>query len=197
MDDSLSSFPPCRSLFVAPQPHAHAQTHCNENGILWPMTVAPHIATVLYADDHAAAAESFASSLVDVRFSRWHACRDAFFFFSFLYPFPPAACKRHALHGPVQRHPDQALGPHVADEIVLDDRAHVNLGEKLKEAAMVGFPYVFVLGREFGRTGRVELLVREGVEPPAAAAAAGERTVVAEPGALAAVAKDMDWGLGV
>ncbi|WFD30947.1 proline--tRNA ligase [Malassezia sp. CBS 17886] len=44
-----------------------------------------------------------------------------------------------------------------AGEIILDDRAGQSLGSRLFDADLVGYPYVFVLGKHWQRTGEVEI----------------------------------------
>lgn len=43
------------------------------------------------------------------------------------------------------------------DDIALDDRLGQSLGARLFDADLLGYPYVFVLGKHFDRTGQVEI----------------------------------------
>ncbi|KAM9327277.1 putative proline--tRNA ligase, mitochondrial [Gastrophryne carolinensis] len=64
--------------------------------------------------------------------------------------------------------------PHMRGEVVLDDRDHLTIGKRLKEAHMMGYPYLIVAGKratesppqfevQNHRTGEVQYLSREGV----------------------------------
>ncbi|KAM4642255.1 putative proline--tRNA ligase, mitochondrial [Discoglossus pictus] len=63
---------------------------------------------------------------------------------------------------------------HLRDEIVLDDRSYLTIGKRVKEAHMMGYPYVIVAGKKAleaipqfevrsHNTGEVQFLTREGV----------------------------------
>ncbi|XP_075038208.1 putative proline--tRNA ligase, mitochondrial [Mixophyes fleayi] len=63
---------------------------------------------------------------------------------------------------------------HMRDEAILDDRDHLTIGKRVKEAHMMGYPYVIVAGKKAlesppqfevhcHRTGDVHLLSKEGV----------------------------------
>lgn len=47
-------------------------------------------------------------------------------------------------------------------EVVLDDRTRVSPGKRMREAQLLGFPYMVVMGREFRSRGLLELQVRAG-----------------------------------
>jgi len=56
-----------------------------------------------------------------------------------------------------------ASGAPLRGEVILDDRnATTSFGYRLKDAALVGYPYVAVLGRSFLQNGAVELHTRCG-----------------------------------
>ncbi|KAM3914194.1 putative proline--tRNA ligase, mitochondrial [Leptodactylus fuscus] len=64
--------------------------------------------------------------------------------------------------------------PHMSNEAILDDRDHLTIGKRVKEAHMMGYPYVIVIGKKAlesppvfevrnHRTGEVQFLSKEGV----------------------------------
>lgn len=64
--------------------------------------------------------------------------------------------------------------PHMSNEAVLDDRDHLTIGKRVKEAHMMGYPYVIVIGRKAlesppvfevrnHTTGDVQFLSKDGV----------------------------------
>ncbi|XP_044157413.1 probable proline--tRNA ligase, mitochondrial [Bufo gargarizans] len=64
--------------------------------------------------------------------------------------------------------------PHMSNEAVLDDRDHLTIGKRVKEAHMMGYPYIIVIGKKAlesppvfevqnHRTGEVQFLSKEGV----------------------------------
>ncbi|XP_068095117.1 probable proline--tRNA ligase, mitochondrial isoform X2 [Hyperolius riggenbachi] len=64
--------------------------------------------------------------------------------------------------------------PRMRDEVVLDDRDHHTIGKRVREAKMMGYPYIVVAGKralespaqfevQNHRTGEVQYLSREGV----------------------------------
>lgn len=63
---------------------------------------------------------------------------------------------------------------HLRDEVVLDDRDHLTIGKRLKEAHIMGYPYVIVVGKKAlesppqfevqnHRTGEVQYFSKEGL----------------------------------
>ncbi|XP_072275801.1 probable proline--tRNA ligase, mitochondrial [Pyxicephalus adspersus] len=63
---------------------------------------------------------------------------------------------------------------HLKDEVVLDDRDHMTIGKRVKEAHIMGYPYIIVAGKKTlesppqfevqnHRTGEVQYLSKEGV----------------------------------
>ncbi|XP_063795723.1 probable proline--tRNA ligase, mitochondrial [Pseudophryne corroboree] len=64
--------------------------------------------------------------------------------------------------------------PHMRDEAILDDRDHLTIGKRIKEAHMMGYPYIIVAGKKAlesppqfevhcHRTGNIQFLSKEGV----------------------------------
>ncbi|XP_075176225.1 LOW QUALITY PROTEIN: putative proline--tRNA ligase, mitochondrial [Anomaloglossus baeobatrachus] len=64
--------------------------------------------------------------------------------------------------------------PHISNEAVLDDRDHLTIGKRVKEAHMMGYPHVIVVGKKAlespplfevrnHRTGEVQFLSKDGV----------------------------------
>ncbi|KAG8549377.1 hypothetical protein GDO81_021375 [Engystomops pustulosus] len=64
--------------------------------------------------------------------------------------------------------------PHLGNEVLVDDRDHLTIGKRVREAHMMGYPYVIVIGKKAlerpplfevrnHRTGQVQFLSKEGV----------------------------------
>lgn len=57
---------------------------------------------------------------------------------------------------------EQQPGRSFADDVLIDDRWDLTFGQRIREAMLVGYPYVVVVGKGYVENGNVDLIVRAG-----------------------------------